>query len=124
MCAGDFATGGNYCLGFGGATVDKRLSQEILKAISPRGLDASVTTIEQLSHQGSDQRAALKRQIQQVQYESQRAFDQYNQVDPANRLVAEVLENPGMTNSQHLQDYRGNSKPTATRLHRSVPRTG
>jgi DNA invertase Pin-like site-specific DNA recombinase len=92
VCVGDFATGGQYCLGFGGATVDKRLSEEILKAISPHSLNASVAAIERLSHQGSDQRAALQRQIQQVQYETQRAFDQYNQVDPANRLVAEVLE--------------------------------
>ena len=92
VCAGDFATGGQYCLGFGGATVDKRLSEEILKVISPHGLNASVAAIERLSHQGSDQRAALQRQIQQVQYEAQRAFDQYNQADPANRLVAQVLE--------------------------------
>jgi len=41
VCSGDFATGGEYCLGFGGATVDKRLNEEILKAISPYGLNAS-----------------------------------------------------------------------------------
>jgi DNA invertase Pin-like site-specific DNA recombinase len=92
LCSGDFATGGQYCLGFGGATVDQRLSDEILQAISPHGLDASIAAIEQLSTQGSDQRAALQRQLQQAQYETQRAFDQYNQVDPANRLVADVLE--------------------------------
>jgi hypothetical protein len=92
LCSGDFATGGQYCLGFGGATVDQRLSDEILQAISPHGLDASIAAIEQLSTQGSDQRAALQRQLQQEQYETQRAFDQYNQVDPANRLVADVLE--------------------------------
>ena len=66
VCTGDFATGGEYCLGFGGATVDKHLSEEVLKAVSPHGLKASVAAIEQLSHQGSDQRAALQRQIQQV----------------------------------------------------------
>jgi DNA invertase Pin-like site-specific DNA recombinase len=92
LCSGDFATGGQYCLGFGGATVDQRLSDEILQAISPHGLDASIAAIEQLSTQGSDQQAALQRQLQQVQYETQRAFDQYNQVDPANRLAADVLE--------------------------------
>jgi hypothetical protein len=75
VCIGEFATGGEYCLGFGGATVDKRLSEEILKASSPYALDASVAAIEQLSEQGSDKRAALQRQIQQVQYEAQRAFE-------------------------------------------------
>jgi hypothetical protein len=92
VCAGDFATGGQYCLGFGGATVDQRLSEEICKALSPYALRASLAASERLSQRDSDQRAALQRQIQQVQYEAQRAFDQYNQVDPANRLVAEVLE--------------------------------
>jgi hypothetical protein len=92
VCSGDFATGGQYCLGFGGATVDRRLSEAIGKALSPYGLAASLAAIERLSQRGSDQRAALQRQLQQVQYEAQRAFEQYNQVDPANRLVAEVLE--------------------------------
>jgi DNA invertase Pin-like site-specific DNA recombinase len=92
VCAGDFATGGQYCVGFGGATVDQRLSEEICRALSPYGLRASLSAIDRLSHRDSDQRAALQRQIQQVQYEAQRAFEQYNQVDPANRLVAEVLE--------------------------------
>lgn len=92
VCAGEFATGGNYCLGFGGATVDRRVAEHILKAISPHGLAASVAAIEQLTTQGSDQRAARQRQLQQVQYEAQRAFDQYDQVDPGNRLVAQVLE--------------------------------
>jgi hypothetical protein len=99
VCTGDFATGGEYCLGFGGAAVDKRFSEEILEALSPHGLKASVAAIERLNHQGSDQRAALQRQIQQVHYEAQRPFEQYNQADPANRLVAEVLEQRWKSNA-------------------------
>jgi DNA invertase Pin-like site-specific DNA recombinase len=107
VCTGDFATGGEYCLGFGGASVDKRLSEEVLKAVSPRGLKASVAAIERLSHQGSEQRAALQRQIQQVRYEAQRAFEQYNQVDPANRLVAEVLEQRWNAKLETLERLQG-----------------
>ena len=92
VCSGDFAMGGQYCLGFGGATVDKRLSEDILQAISSQGLAASVAAIERLDTRGSDQRAALQRQLQQAQYEAQRAFEQYDQADPANRLVVDVLE--------------------------------
>ena len=107
VCMGDFATGGQYCLGFGGASVDKRLSEEILKAISPQGLKASVAAIERLSDQGRDQRAALQRQIQQVQYEARRAFEQYDQVDPANRLVAEVLEQRWNEKLEALERLQG-----------------
>jgi len=92
LCQGDFGSGGKYCLGFGGATVDQRVSDEILAAISPLGLQASIAALAQCTDQNADRRQALTRQLQQVQYEAQRAFDQFNQVDPANRLVSQVLE--------------------------------
>ena len=37
FCDGDFPTGGHYCLGFGVASIDKRVSEEMLNAISPLG---------------------------------------------------------------------------------------
>ncbi|MFZ2958609.1 MAG: hypothetical protein WA705_17105, partial [Candidatus Ozemobacteraceae bacterium] len=30
LCRGDFDSGGQYCLGFGGALVDRRFSREVL----------------------------------------------------------------------------------------------
>ena len=92
LCSGDFDRGGVYCLGFGGATVDRRLSEVILKVISPQGIDASLMAIAHVREEGSDKRTALERQLQQVRYEVERAFAQYDQVEPGNRLVAEVLE--------------------------------
>lgn len=92
VCSGDFATGGRYCLGFGGASVDRRLSESVLQALSPLGLDASLAAIEHLAAEGNEQRAVLERRLQQVRYETERAFAQYDQVDPNNRLVADVLE--------------------------------
>ena len=92
LCSGDFDTGGSYCLGFGGATVDRRLSEVILNAISPLGVQASLVAIAQSRGEGSDKRSALERQLQQARYEAERAFAQYDQVEPGNRLVSEVLE--------------------------------
>ena len=31
LCKGDYDDGGQYCIGFGGALVDRRLGQELLK---------------------------------------------------------------------------------------------
>ena len=98
---------GQYCLGFGGATVDKRFSEEILKVLSPHGLNASIAAIERLRDQGSDRQAALQRQLQQVEYEAQRAFDQYDQADPANRLVTEVLEQRWNDKLETLERLKG-----------------
>jgi hypothetical protein len=92
LCSGDFATGGAYCLGFGGATVDKRLSELIVQLISPHGLEASIAALARLHTEGSDRRGALERHLQQARYEAERAFAQYDQADPNNRLIAEVLE--------------------------------
>ncbi|MFH0342857.1 MAG: hypothetical protein ACHBNF_12170 [Chromatiales bacterium] len=68
--AGDFPTGGHYCSGFGGATVDKRVSDEILNALSPLGVAASLAAIEQRNAKSSDRRDALTRQLQQLDYEA------------------------------------------------------
>lgn len=106
-----------YCLGFGGATVDKRLSELIVELISPHGLQASIAAIARLHTDGSDRRAALERQLQQARYEAERAFAQYDQVDPSNRLVADVLEqrwNVKLEQQQRLErELEGLSETTA-----------
>ena len=103
LCSGDFDRGGAYCLGFGGAIVDRRLSEVILDVISPQGVDASLVAIAQSRGEGSDKRSALQRQLQQVRYEAERAFAQYDQVEPGNRLVAEVLEQRWNTKLEEQQ---------------------
>src|SRR6202167_2638237 len=42
LCKGDYDDGGQYCIGFGGATVDRRFSHELLKVISRFGVEASL----------------------------------------------------------------------------------
>ena len=91
-CKGDYAAGGKYCLAFGGATVDRRFGEEVLRVISPLGMEASLKAIDELSTSDDARRQALERQVEQLDYEAQRAFEQYNEVDPRNRLVAAELE--------------------------------
>jgi hypothetical protein len=35
LCKGDYDDGGQYCIGFGGGLVDRRVGQELLKVIAP-----------------------------------------------------------------------------------------
>src|SRR6058998_1455332 len=49
LCKGDFDDGGQYCIGFGGSMVDRRFSEEVLKAISPLGVKASLKAIDDLT---------------------------------------------------------------------------
>ncbi len=93
LCAGDFtAAGGRYCVGFGGATVDRRFADELLRVLSPLGVRASLEALDRLTAEQDDQQRALQRQVQQLEYDAARAFEQYNAVDARNRLVASELE--------------------------------
>jgi DNA invertase Pin-like site-specific DNA recombinase len=92
LCKGDFDAGGDYCIGFGGGLVDRRISHELLKVLSPLGVAASLRAIEELNDSEDTQYKALCQQLKQLEYEAQRAFEQYDVVDPRNRLVAEELE--------------------------------
>ena len=92
LCKGDFAAGGKYCVGFGGARVDRRFAEEIVAAISPLGVEASLEALARFGAEEDGRRQALSKQIEQLKYEAQRAWEQYDEVDPRNRLVATELE--------------------------------
>jgi DNA invertase Pin-like site-specific DNA recombinase len=92
LCKGDYDDGGQYCIGFGGSSVDRRLGQELLKVISHLGVEASLRAIEELSAGDAAQRAALSSKLEQLEYEAKKAFEQYDAVDARNRLVAADLE--------------------------------
>ena len=92
LCKGDYDDGGQYCIGFGGSSVDRCVGQELLKAIAPLGVEASLRALEELSAGGTTQRAALSRKLEQLVYEARKAFEQYDAVDARNRLAASELE--------------------------------
>src|SRR3954453_20369090 len=92
LCKGDFDDGGQYCIGFGGSMVDRRFSEEVLKAISPLGVKATLKAIDDLTAGEAAQRATLASKLEQLEYEARRAFEQYDVVDARNRLVAAELE--------------------------------
>lgn len=93
FCNGAYDTGGDYCISFGGEKIDLRFSDEILGAISEFGVDASLKAIKTFDRQQNARCDAIALELRQLEYEAGRAFDQYDQVDPKNRLVAKELEN-------------------------------
>jgi hypothetical protein len=106
LCPGDFDAGGRYCLGFGGSGVDRRFGEELLRVISPLGVRASLRARERLGLQGDETQQALRKQLVQLEYEAQRAFEQYDQVDPRNRLVAQELERRWNAKLEELESLR------------------
>jgi len=93
LCNGDYSADGvHYCVGFGGATVDRRFGEEIVRVLSPLGVRASLEALEHRSTEQDERCRAMERQEQQLEYDTSRAFEQYNEVDARNRLVASELE--------------------------------
>ena len=92
LCKGDYDDGGQYCIGFGGGMVDRRVGQELLKVTSPLGAEASLRALEELTAGDAAQRAALSSKLEHVEYEAKKAFEQYDAVDARNRLAASELE--------------------------------
>ncbi|MGH9388408.1 MAG: recombinase family protein, partial [Vicinamibacteria bacterium] len=69
---------GSYCIGFGGATVDRRFGDEIVRVLSPLGIEASLSALERLGSQEDERRRAIERQLEQLEYDAARAFEQYD----------------------------------------------
>jgi DNA invertase Pin-like site-specific DNA recombinase len=80
------------CIAFGGLRVDDAIEDALLAIVSPGALSAA-TGAEREAGQRRDQvRDALNRDLEAARYAADRAFRQYDAIDPANRLVANELE--------------------------------
>ena len=80
------------CINFGGNDVDAAVANEILEVIKPSAIDASYQAWNDYCRQEDEIIQSLELELQQAQYNSQRAWKQYDSADPENRLVASELE--------------------------------
>lgn len=84
--------GTERCISFGGLAADRAVEEEVLRALSPEAIRASLEGWEDLERGKGVQRRALELALEQAEYEARRAFRQYDRVEPENRLVASELE--------------------------------
>ena len=92
-CAGSrTGQGPTTCLSVGGVTIEQAVTDQVLEAIQPVGIEASLAAVDQLARTHTEQRRALELALEKARYQAQRAERQYHTVDPDNRLVAGELE--------------------------------
>ena len=91
-CRGQLDNGEPRCIAFGGLRVDDAIEAELLKVLAPAAVTAAVEAETQAAQQRDQVREALLRDLQAARYAADRAFRQYDAIDPANRLVAAELE--------------------------------
>ena len=94
------------CVMFGGLRADRLVSEQLLQAVAPLGMEAAIEAIESLGS-ASDERIQQKAlALEQAHYEVTRDRRQYDAVDPSNRLVAAELErrwNQALTNEAEME---------------------
>jgi DNA invertase Pin-like site-specific DNA recombinase len=84
--------GAPWCISFGGLRVDEVVGAEVVKALSPLGLEAALSAWAGRQSEEDERVRALRRALEKARYEAERARRQYDGVEPENRLVAAELE--------------------------------
>jgi DNA invertase Pin-like site-specific DNA recombinase len=80
------------CVMFGGLRADSLVAEQLLRCLSPLGIDAATTAIAALEGANDERIQQKTLALQQARYEVAHARRQYDAVDPSNRLVAAELE--------------------------------
>lgn len=84
--------GSPTCCSVGAVSLDAAVVEQVLAAVAPEGVHASLDAIAQARSRVSDTRRALALAVEKARYETARRHRQYEAVDPENRLVATELE--------------------------------
>jgi Recombinase zinc beta ribbon domain len=95
------------CISFGGTRVDAAVTQEVLRAVQPAAIEASIMAHEEEAKKRDEVLAALQRDLQAARYAAQRAQRQFDAADPENRLVADELERRWNQALQRVREVEG-----------------
>jgi DNA invertase Pin-like site-specific DNA recombinase len=80
------------CVMFGGLRADRLVSEQLMQALAPFGIEAAIEAVKSLQGANDERIQQKALALEHARYEVTRARRQYDAVDPANRLVAAELE--------------------------------
>jgi DNA invertase Pin-like site-specific DNA recombinase len=93
QCSGNRLNGEqSSCILFGGLRADRLVSEQLLRCLSPLGMEAAADAVAALNTHSDDRIQQKTLALEKVRYEVALARRQYDAVDPDNRLVAGELE--------------------------------
>lgn len=84
--------GEETCQTLAGKVVDDLVSQQVLQVLEPAALQLSLQAVDDVERERERQDRHWRLQLERAGYDADRAFRQYDAVDPTNRLVARELE--------------------------------
>jgi DNA invertase Pin-like site-specific DNA recombinase len=80
------------CLSFGSKLIDQQVSAELCRALAPTSIEVALKAEESRRARESAALENARLALEAARYQAERAFEQYDLVDPRNRLVADNLE--------------------------------
>jgi DNA invertase Pin-like site-specific DNA recombinase len=84
--------GEKSCQSFLGTPLDQLIQEKIMAAMQPSALEISLQAAANIQQERDQQQRHWQQRLERARYESERAYRQYNTVEPENRLVARTLE--------------------------------
>ena len=84
--------GRHHCQRISGVAVDRAVGDLLVETMTPMAIDVALAVQEELSKRLDEANQLRAKQVERVRYEADLARQRYMQVDPNNRLVADVLE--------------------------------
>lgn len=84
--------GEKTCQRMPGKAIDEFVSERLLAALTPAQIELSLALVEELERQQAELNKQWQRRLDAARYAAGLAQNRYEQVDPANRLVARSLE--------------------------------
>ncbi|MDD5469111.1 MAG: recombinase family protein [Anaerolineales bacterium] len=93
VCSRDAADyGGPLCQSLSGAVLDRAVGEWVLKALEPAALEVSLQVARDAEAERRQLHSHWTQRLERARYQAERAFRQYNAVEPENRLVVRTLE--------------------------------
>jgi DNA invertase Pin-like site-specific DNA recombinase len=93
VCAGRTRLFGDpLCQSILGTGIDDAVGKLLVEAVTPVALELTLAVQQEIADRLEEADRLRRRQVERARYEADLARHRYMQVDPANRLVADVLE--------------------------------
>lgn len=92
------------CMSFSAVDVDPRVAKMVLDVVRPAAVDASLRAAAHQESAEARTLEALRLECQGARYAADRAWRQYDAIDPANRLVADELERRWNVALEHARE--------------------
>ncbi len=96
------------CLSIRADAIEKVIVERVFEVIKPEQVEIAIQALDELQSRHQRIEKQWQMRLQQAEYESQLAQRRYDEVDPANRLVASTLEkqwNEALINLEQVRDH-------------------